>query len=91
MAFATQAALAIENARLFDESARLLAEQTALNEITLGLMSRLELHDVLETVVRRAGELLVRRMVLFIWSCQMKKKWNARPVWVFFKLTASPA
>jgi len=70
--FADQAAVAIENARLFLRGQEELRERQraeaqllhqneyleALHATTLGLVSRLDLQDLLETVVQHAGQML---------------------------------
>ena len=66
-AIASSATIAIENARLYEEEKQraALTRQneylTALHETTLGLISRLDLSDLLTAVVRRAGQLLGAR------------------------------
>ncbi|MBM4438946.1 MAG: GAF domain-containing protein [Candidatus Rokubacteria bacterium] len=62
--FADQAAIAMENARLFEESrarslelARSLEELSALNEVTQTMSASLDLHRVLDTVMRHAVSL----------------------------------
>ncbi|MFC2029393.1 response regulator [Chloroflexota bacterium] len=64
---ASSATIAIENARLYEDAKQraALARQneylSALHETTLGLISRLDLNDLLTAVVRRAGQLLRAR------------------------------
>jgi signal transduction histidine kinase len=62
--FADQAAIAMENARLFQEArerslalARSLEEVSALNEVTRAISASLELRQVLDTIVRQAVRL----------------------------------
>ncbi len=56
--FAPQAAIAIENARLFTEARRRSEEQTALLETLSALSGELELAKVLDAVLNRAVSLL---------------------------------
>ena len=56
--FAPQAAIAIENARLFTEARRRSEEQTALLETLSALSGELELSKVLDAVLNRAVSLL---------------------------------
>ncbi len=56
--FSSHAAIAIQNARLFDASQRRAAEQQALLETLTDLSGELELSSVLERVLRRAVTLL---------------------------------
>jgi GAF domain-containing protein len=55
---ATEASIAIENARLFREAAERAAELSALREVGQAITGRLELRDVLEAVVAGAMRLL---------------------------------
>jgi PAS domain S-box-containing protein len=55
---ANQAAAAIENARLYDETARRAEELAVLYDVSLELAGHLELPPLLDTVVERAIELL---------------------------------
>ncbi len=55
---ANQAAAAIENARLYEETASRARELEALYEASLDLVGRLDFPDLLTAVVRRALELL---------------------------------
>jgi PAS domain S-box-containing protein len=48
--FASQAAIAIENARLFDQTRKRAEEQVILNRVTTATASTLELPDVLQAV-----------------------------------------
>ena len=61
---AAQAAVAIENARLYESSTRWLHHLESLNEIAAALTSELELEPMLEIVARRLRELLDARIVL---------------------------
>ncbi len=58
MAFAAQAATAIENARLFEAERRRVAALTALHETGLDLSAQLDLPTLLQTIVERAARLL---------------------------------
>jgi len=57
MAFASQAALAIENAKLFEETRRRLAESQSLTRVTTALLQKLALGEVLDIVCTEAQEL----------------------------------
>ena len=61
---AAQAAVAIENARLYESSTRWLRQLESLNEIGLALASELELEPLLALVARRLRELVDARLVL---------------------------
>ena len=56
--FATQASLAIENARLYEALQRRIVELNALNDIGQALGSSLEERDLLEALYRRTSEIL---------------------------------
>jgi signal transduction histidine kinase len=61
---AAQAAVAIENARLYESSTRWLRQLESLNEIGTALASELELEPLLALVARRLRELVDARLVL---------------------------
>jgi signal transduction histidine kinase len=61
---AAQAAVAIENARLYESSTRWLRQVESLNEIGNALASELELEPLLALVARRLQELVDARLVL---------------------------
>jgi signal transduction histidine kinase len=61
---ATQAAVAIENARLYETSTRWLRQLETLNEIGTALASEIELEPLLSLVARRVRELVDARLVL---------------------------
>src|SRR5206468_2865973 len=61
---AAQAAVAIENARLYESSTRWLRQFETLNEIGNALASELEVGALLSLVARRLRELLDARLVL---------------------------
>lgn len=61
---AAQAAVAIENARLYETSTRWLRQLETLNEIGDALVSELELEPLLALVARRLRELVDARLVL---------------------------
>jgi signal transduction histidine kinase len=61
---AAQAAVAIENARLYESSTRWLQQLESLNEIGIALVSELELGPLLALVARRLRELVDARIVL---------------------------
>ncbi len=61
---AAQAAVAIENARLYESSTRWLRQSESLNELGLALASELELEPLLGLVARRLRELVEARLVL---------------------------
>jgi PAS domain S-box-containing protein len=54
---ANQAAAALENARLYQETARSLARLQALSQVSRAASSSLDLHQVLTTIARYATEL----------------------------------
>ncbi len=55
---ADQAAIAIENARLFEEVKRRAEEMTALHETTLDITAELEMPRLLNAIIARASDLL---------------------------------
>ena len=61
---AAQAAVAIENARLYESSTRSLRQLESLNEIGTALASEIELEPLLGLVARRLRELVHARLVL---------------------------
>ena len=61
---ASQAAVAIENARLYETSTRWLKQLESLNEIADALVSELELEPLLGLIARRLRELVDARLVL---------------------------
>ena len=61
---AAQAAVAIENARLYESSSRWLRQLESLNEIGNALTSELELKPILAIVARNLRELVQARLVL---------------------------
>jgi signal transduction histidine kinase len=61
---AAQAAVAIENARLYESSTRWLRQLQSLNEIGDALVSELELEPLLGIVARQLRELVHARLVL---------------------------
>ena len=61
---AAQAAVAIENARLYESSTRWLRKLESLNEIGTALASEIELEPLLGLVARRLRELVRARLVL---------------------------
>ena len=61
---AAQAAVAIENARLHESSARWLRHLESLNEIGAALATQIELEPLLDIIVARLRELLNARVVL---------------------------
>ena len=61
---AAQAAVAIENARLYEASTRWLRQLESLNEIANALVSELELEPLLALIARNLGELVEARLVL---------------------------
>ena len=61
---AAQAAVAIENARLYENSTRWLRQLESMNEIGVALASELELAPLLALVARRLLELVDARLVL---------------------------
>lgn len=67
--FAIDAALAIENAELYEESLRRAAEIESLQRITTALLEKLKLHQVLEIVYLEACQLTgATGCALFFWD-----------------------
>src|SRR6187200_2241410 len=60
----SQAAVAIENARLYEAATRWLRQLESLNEIATALVSEVELSRVLDLVASRLRELMHARIVL---------------------------
>ena len=60
---ATQAGVAIENARLYESSTRWLQQLESLNEVASGLTSELELERLLELIAGNLRELIDARLV----------------------------
>src|SRR5947207_2783308 len=63
---AAQAAVAIENARLYESSTRWLRQLESLNEIGNALTSEVELEPLLAIVARNLRELVDARLVLIV-------------------------
>src|SRR5215207_9110537 len=63
---AAQAAVAVENARLYESSTRWLRQLESLNEIGNALASELELDPLLALVARRLQELVDAKLVLIV-------------------------
>jgi signal transduction histidine kinase len=63
---AAQAAVAIENARLYESSTRWLRQLESINEIGNALASEIELEPLLGLVARRLRELVDARLVLIV-------------------------
>ncbi|HET7855893.1 MAG TPA: GAF domain-containing sensor histidine kinase [Gaiellaceae bacterium] len=61
---AAQAAVAVENARLYEAATRWSKQLESLNEVSTALASETDLHRVLELVARRLRELVDARLVL---------------------------
>jgi signal transduction histidine kinase len=61
---AAQAAVAIENARLYESSTRWLRQLESLNEIVTAIASEIELEPLLALVAQRLRELVDARVVL---------------------------
>jgi len=57
-AFADQAAVAMQNARLFDETSRRVEEMTTLNKIGLALTSGLDLEQVLRELQKQCQKII---------------------------------
>ncbi len=70
MAFANQAAVAIENARLFEAAEKRAAELEALRQASLSLTSSLELVDVLDAILESVLSLLpgMRNAHIFLYN-----------------------
>lgn len=61
---ASQAAVAIENARLFQEREQRIGELTGVNEVSRAISSTMRLDDLLDTIRREAGRLVDTRNFL---------------------------
>ncbi|MGZ4431734.1 MAG: sensor histidine kinase [Gaiellales bacterium] len=61
---ASQAAVSIENARLYESATRWLRQIETLNEVTLAMLEDVELPHLLALVARRLRELINARIVL---------------------------
>lgn len=60
-AFADQAAIALENARLYAEAQRSATEQSILNEISCSISSKLRLEELLEVVYAQVNRFIPAR------------------------------
>lgn len=60
-AFADQAAIALENARLYAEAQRSATEQSILNEISRSISSKLKLEELLEVVYAQVNRFIPAR------------------------------
>lgn len=58
VAFAHQATIAIENARLFDDARRRIRDLEIVNQVTQVISSKLETHDLLQTIVFQIAQQL---------------------------------
>ena len=65
---AAQAAVAIENARLYESATRWLRQLEALNEIANALVAEIELKPLLELIARALRDLIGARLVTEAWS-----------------------
>jgi|GEM_PF-509770 len=61
--FATQAAIAIENARLYEEEQKRLAETTALHRVSEVINSTLDLQEIFQRVVEELSQTFGYRLV----------------------------
>jgi PAS domain S-box-containing protein len=75
--FASQAAIAIENARLFEEAQRRAQETTALAEVGREISSSLELETVLEKIASYAFDLLQATSSAAYLPIEQGEKWKA--------------
>jgi len=66
MLLAAQAAVAVENARLYESATRWSRQLESLNEIGMALIGELELDRLLELVASSLRELIRARMVLIV-------------------------
>src|SRR5262249_6573894 len=55
---ADQVAIAIENARLFEETKGRLSAMSALHDVSLDIVAQLELSELLQTLLQRASRLV---------------------------------
>jgi GAF domain-containing protein len=72
---AAQAAVAIENARLYESSTRWLRQLESLNEIGNALAAELELEPLLSIVARRLQDLVDARLVLIATAACAASSW----------------
>jgi PAS domain S-box-containing protein len=77
MTIASQAAIAVENARLFDEAQRRARETAALAEVGREISSTLDLAQVLERIATYAKELLRAETCAVYLPDQRGVLWNA--------------
>jgi PAS domain S-box-containing protein len=75
--FASQAAIAIENARLFEEAQRRAQETSALAEVGREISSSLELGTVLEKIASYAFDLLQATSTATYLPVEQGEKWKA--------------
>lgn len=75
--FANQAAIAIENARLFEEAQRRAQETSALAEVGREISSSLELETVLEKIASYASDLLQATSAAAYLPIGNGEKWQA--------------
>jgi len=66
LVLAAQAAVAVENARLYESATRWSRQLESLNEIGLALVRELELEPLLGLIAERLAELLDARLVLIV-------------------------
>jgi len=89
--FANQAAAAVENARLFEETQRRLRELAALNEMALALSATLDLNALVEMIYRQTARVMdatnfyialydpARQMVSFPIAIEDQQRVETRP------------
>ncbi len=74
--FADQAAIAIENARNYQEARERLMEQSTLNQIIRSVSSRLDLRELLDIVDQQVNNLLSVKSLLIVSYDRATHKWN---------------
>lgn len=77
MTIANQAAIAFENARLFDEAKRRAQETTAIAEVGREISSTLDLAQVLERIATYARDLLGAETCAVYLPDEKSNQWNA--------------
>jgi signal transduction histidine kinase len=86
-AFAGQAAVAIENARLFERERERRRQLEAVREVTLRLAGEMELAPLLELISRLVSELLrVESVAVYLWdetaATLVPRGWHGYPDWL---------
>ena len=86
-AFATQVAIAIENARLYSDAQRRIMEQSILNEIMQSISAELELNELLELVHRQINRFVDAQFFMIASHDHQAAKWQ--PVYLIDSKTGA--